>query len=169
MQTLNELRKNAGTFNVQRCGLMLRDLIRKKLDFDVFLPTIGRNLQRPLVWSILQKRELVMSVLVERNIPCFSVIETMAGDWLVIDGKQRVNTLLSFLSDGFSIDLQGKEYKYSELPIEYQKAFKFHYLAYDIMYEPYDIEISDADKIRWFRYLNFAGTEMDKAHLDGLK
>jgi hypothetical protein len=41
----------------------------RKIDFDVYLPTKGINLQREKVWSLLQKRELIMSILMERFIP----------------------------------------------------------------------------------------------------
>ena len=38
------------------------------LDFDVFLPSIGKNLQRELCWTLHQKQELIMSVLKEIQI-----------------------------------------------------------------------------------------------------
>lgn len=45
-----------------------------KIDFDVFLPSIGKNLQRPKVWTIAQKQQLIISVFKDLNIPTIVAI-----------------------------------------------------------------------------------------------
>ncbi len=37
-------------------------------DFEVYLPTKGTNLQRELVWTLEQKKELIKSIILEREI-----------------------------------------------------------------------------------------------------
>jgi len=41
----------------------MRMLKKYTLDFDVYLPSIGKNLQRPFVWTLEQKQALILSVL----------------------------------------------------------------------------------------------------------
>lgn len=45
-----------------------------KLDFDVYLPTKGKNLQRPFCWTLAQKRELILSMIKGIDIQAFSII-----------------------------------------------------------------------------------------------
>jgi hypothetical protein len=44
------------------------------VDFDVYLPSKGKNLQRPFCWTLEQKRELILSVLKGVHIQTFTVI-----------------------------------------------------------------------------------------------
>lgn len=150
-----------------------------KLDFDVFLPTKGKNLQRPLCWTLEQKRELILSIIKGIDIQAFSIIIHTAEDktrtFKVIDGKQRLTTMIDFLNDKFSIILCGKEYFYSELPDDkdIRKSIKYeidHFnICFNQTYEYWDDLISDDDKIAWFEQINFAGTPQDIEHLNNLK
>ena len=44
------------------------------VDFDVFLPTKNKNLQRGFVWTQLQKEQLIISILKGIKIPAICVI-----------------------------------------------------------------------------------------------
>jgi hypothetical protein len=170
-------------FNVSKNLYMgsLRNFAHRKheFDFNVFLPTKGKNLQRGLVWTLFQKQELIMSVLKGVSIPNPSVIQYKGKDKepviKVVDGKQRLDALFGFVNNEFPINLLGKDYYYDELP-EYKNpsesirykidSFPVHF---DLAYEYYDDLISDDDKIAWFERINFFGTAQDKAHLQNLK
>ena len=139
-----------------------------KLDFDVYLPTLGINLQRDFVWSIEQKRELIWSVLMKRNIPRMSMINTIDDVYQVIDGKQRLTAMLDFYNNKYTLEIDDKEYLFKELPKEYQTSIGGFFFAYVIINEDYNDKITDKQKINWFKFINFAGSPQDKAHLEKL-
>lgn len=173
MKTVEELR-NQIDFYPQEISSQLKYFIRQDIDWDVFLPTKGKNLQRPLVWTLEQKRELINSVLIGRHIPHCAIINIVnpkdrQSDILqIIDGKQRLSTLVAFASDGFTLLIDGKEYLYSELPKDYQQAISYFHFRYYVVNEPYDKPMTDQQKINWFKFINFAGTPQDAEHLRSL-
>ena len=149
-----------------------------KLDFDVFLPTYGKNLQRGLVWTLLQKRELIVSVLLERYVPPVTVIACVdykdtshisKDIYQVIDGKQRLTTLISFLKDEFTVELEEEEYLFSQLPKEYQYAISNYYVRFGVIYEPYGKPFSDKFKLEIFKHLNFKATPQDENYYNSFE
>lgn len=170
MKPLQELLDNAPYTRAELRRTELRSVISSKIDFDVYLPTKGKNLQRPFVWTLEQKRELIWSMLLQRPIPTISLYVDSDGEGndikQVIDGKQRLSSMIDFLNDKFTIVVEGKEYFYSQLPQDYQTAIRSCpipcYLAYNSR------PLSDQDKINWFKIINFGGTAQDVEHLKGL-
>ncbi len=154
----------------------IKELPQKKLDMDVYLPSIGINLQRYLVWTLQQKQELIMSVFYDRYIPPVRVMSLIEGNGInvddtlqVIDGKQRLTAFLEFLDNKFPVEIEGSEYLLSELPKDYQFTFNNYVVKCQMAYEQFDREITDQDKIDWFEIINFSGTPQDKAHMVKLK
>ena len=143
------------------------------IDFDVYLPTKGRNLQRDYVWSIEQKRELIWSILIGRNIPRMAMINIITEDsgtsgvYQVIDGKQRLSSMIDFYRGNYSLIIDGWSYYYKDLPIEYQREIAKFMFPYYIVNDPSN-KITDEDKISWFKFINFAGTPQDAKHLRSL-
>ncbi len=168
MKDIRELRLPY-QFKVDNVTTHLQYLKESVIDYDVYLPTIGKNLQRPLCWNIDQKRELVMSVLLGRKLPKFSLIIKDDDSYEVIDGKQRLTTLFSFLGNEFSVTLEGGIYYFKDLPKDYQLQFNRLQLEYDRMIEFSKTPIPDKTKIDWFYYINFAGTLQDVKHMESLK
>ena len=136
-----------------------------KFDFDVWLPSRNMNLQRPLVWTVEQKRNLIESVLVRRAIPPISVIFTTEDVYQVIDGKQRTSAFISYLRNEF--DFCG--YFCDELPKDYLGQIKRHWIATYRLCEYSDRLVTDDEKIEWFRWINFSGTPQDSLHLQELE
>ena len=107
---LSDIRRKL-SFKVQETCLVhtLSDFNRYKfeLDFDVYLKSKNKNLQRPLCWTLEQKRELVLSALKGLHIPNLSIIQVnyeTAGNrekrktiLQIIDGKQRLLMLLNIV------------------------------------------------------------------------
>ncbi|MCP4987243.1 MAG: DUF262 domain-containing protein [Colwellia sp.] len=139
------------------------------IDFDVHLPTRGVNLQRELVWNIDQKRELIWSILMRRNIPRMAMINTFNGVYQIIDGKQRLSTMLDFYNNKFTLEIDEIQYLFKHLPKDYISQIGGYYFPYLIVNEDYDKRISDTQKINWFKFINFAGTPQERAHLETLK
>ena len=146
-------------------------------DFNVWLSTKNMNLQRDLVWTHFQKKQLVYSIFKNIKLPPISVLKhyKTIEDWQkrdyiyqVIDGKQRLTTILDFINNKFSVDWNEKQYFFDDLHSYVQSDF-YHCITSNIGFDYPDKRISDDDKIRWFEMINFAGTPQDNIHLQNLK
>lgn len=151
-------------------GNIILDIINDKtIDYDVYLPEYGINLQRDYCWDVEQKRELIYSVLMKRFIPRLSFLCGSDGVYQVIDGKQRLNALLGFYNNLFDIIVDDISYYFKDLLNDYQRVIGGYMIPYTIVYEDYDNVVTDDDKISWFKFINYAGTPMDKEHLNKFK
>lgn len=145
-----------------------------KIDFDVYLPSRGKNLQRGYVWTIEQKREIIWSILMNRHIPRMAMVNVVCGKYdiegtyQIIDGKQRLSAMIDFYKGKFDLIIEGKSYLFADLPEDYRRVISAYMFPYYIVHEDFGNTITDDDKVNWFRYINFAGTPQDAAHMDGL-
>lgn len=145
------------------CIAQGKNVLSKKFDFDVWLPSRQMNLQRPLVWTLEQQRSLIESVIVRRAIPPISVIQLMDDTYQVIDGKQRLSTFIEYVQGSF--DFCG--YYCDDLPKDYLGQIHRHFITAYRLCE-YEVPISDEDKIEWFKWINFVGTPQDIQHMERL-
>lgn len=74
------------------------------------------------LWTNVQKSQLIESLLLRIPIPAFYFDGGNTGNWLIIDGLQRITALKEFIVDG-TLNLTGLEFfkelegtKYKELP-----------------------------------------------------
>lgn len=153
----------------------VRDLIVHaddySFDFDVYLPSKKMNLQRDLCWTLLQKQELILSILKGLRLPPVSVIHRDHTKYYVIDGKQRLCTILQFIHGEFALEVNNHFYFLKDFDENCRYKFMSYDIVGDVAYEYTDddpVLFSDDDKIQWFTLLNFSGTQQDKAHLNKL-
>jgi hypothetical protein len=150
------------------------------LDFDVYLPTKKKNLQRPLVWSLFQKQQLILSVLKGIKLPPIQFVlftddivnvgnPNKPQTYKIIDGKQRLTTLISFYNGEFPIEWEGREYYFKDLDEWAARRISHVTLDSDRVYAYPDADLSDDQLIAWFEMINFAGTPQDIEHLNNLK
>ncbi len=146
------------------------------IDYDVFLPSKNKNLQRPFCWTLFQKQELILSLLKGTAIAPISIIVCRkAGDnsrkltYKIIDGKQRLSTVISFYRNEFPIFHDDVKYYYKDLDTDAQFVVWNFYFDTNRAHEYSDDIISDDVKIAWFEIINFAGTLQDIEHLKYLK
>ena len=146
-----------------------RNLLSMNWDFDVYLPTFKVNLQRDFVWTLKQKQELILSIFKDIKIPPVTVLinDSIQGNnkYLVIDGKQRIKTIIDYFNNCFPVMIHGQKIAFDDLDTESNHFFSYRHLVGYVMYssDGYD-PVSDVGKIKWFNYINFAGTPQDKAH-----
>lgn len=146
-------------------------------DFDVYLETKGKNLQRDLCWNQQQKESLIFTILRDQQINPIVVIQVRdRGESLnkkyyfkVIDGKQRLTTTFDYIDGKFSINIEGKEYYFKDLPEDCQNQISGYNFKWDIHYHYSDEPIVDDTLIDIFEDCNFLGTPQDKNHLDYLR
>ena len=153
--------------------LGLKYLFEDDIDFNVYLPSKNKNLQRPFVWTRFQKGQLIIYVFRNTPIPPITVLQYRDSNLKItrkiIDGKQRVGTLLDFYNNIFPFTWEGKDYYISDLSADMYNHFVYYDLLANVGYEYYDDRVSDDDLIKWFEYLNFMGTPQDIDHLNNLK
>lgn len=177
MKTLRELRHvDLKLSSTDVYFSRVKDLGKKKLDMDVFLPTKNKNLQRGNVWTLEQKQQLILSIFYERYIPavCVMSIVDKSGKGItddicqIIDGKQRLTAMMEFYDNKFKIELEGGLYYFKQLPNDYRNAFAWYDIKCQIAYEDFDTKVTDQQKIDWFMRINYFGTPQDIDHLKSL-
>lgn len=152
-----------------------------KVDFDVYLPTKNLNLQRGSVWSLEQKQALIQSVFKQRLgsyngikiIPSLSAVQKEINKdekiFEIIDGKQRLTTLYSFLDGEFPILIKGEEYRFNDLSDELQRIIYGFPMEIVVKYSYPDEPVTDQEKIDWFEMINFFGTPQELEHLQNIQ
>lgn len=94
-------------YGMQRVDSQLSEviLIGLKYDDEYIIP----EYQRDLVWSLKQKQDLIMSVLIDNPIGDFVFKEVRINKgatfhYSVIDGQQRINALREFVTNQFPME-----------------------------------------------------------------
>lgn len=177
MDLLEKLTGPKPEFDTNSSITLRVDWIRKqyKVDFDVYLPTYEKNLQRPLVWTLLQKQQLILSILKGAYIPNVSAVEVVNSDgetleFQIIDGKQRMSTVFAFLDGKFPlVDGDGNKYYFKDLPTLLQNRVSRYYFTINVAYSDPENRITDQQKVEWFKFINFAGTAQDYEHMEQFK
>ncbi|MCR4659805.1 MAG: DUF262 domain-containing protein [Bacteroidales bacterium] len=75
----------------------------------------------------------------------------------VLDGQQRITSLGRFLSDKFSIMLDGRPYKFSKLPKEMREQIENTQIMAYICTEGTEYEV-----MKWFTIINMGGIKINK-------
>lgn len=170
MKKLSEIRLNPD-LRPEEVSSSIKYFKGLNIDWNVYLESKGMNLQRGLVWTLKQKRELIFSILLGRHIPHCAIINTInkydnkTDIYQIIDGKQRLSTIFDFIDNEFAIEIDSEYYCFDDLPKEYQQAINNFHFRYYIINEPWDTRITDEQKIDWFKFINYVGTPQDEEHL----
>ena len=171
MKTLREV-QSIFTLHPQETASRISYLMKQNIDWDVFLVSKNMNLQRDFVWDIIQKRELIWSILIGRHIPHCAIIRSCDINYndvfLIIDGKQRLSSIFDYVNNKYTLIIDNVEYYYSELPREFQLEISNYFVRYYTLNEEKPNTFTDEDKINWFRFINYAGTLQDAKHIENL-
>lgn len=90
---LNIARESASVFQLKRKWEKTPPMLNLAPDF-----------QRGLVWTNKQKSELIESILMGIPLPLIYVKEDEKGVYVIVDGKQRLSTLFSFINNEFALE-----------------------------------------------------------------
>jgi hypothetical protein len=82
---------------------------------------VNRRYQRKLVWTLEEKQKLVESVLRKYPIPAILLAERDTGDYEVIDGLQRLHSLMSFIETAFPTE-RGRAFDVAQFPTANTRA-----------------------------------------------
>ena len=90
---LNIARDSASVFQLKRKWEKTPPMLNLTPDF-----------QRGLVWKPKQKSKLIESILMGIPLPLIYVKEDEKGVYVIVDGKQRLSTLFSFINNEFALE-----------------------------------------------------------------
>lgn len=125
--------------------------------------------QRGLVWSNEQKELFIKALLkgVTRLTPTyvFNGFSSNTKLYEVLDGKQRLTTLLEFVRSEFAVDgIYYKDWGYEDVVVFHKLP-----LVYRLIEGFDDGDLTVALRIELFLQLNSYGEPVDKAHLEMIK
>ena len=127
---------------------------------------ISPDFQRNDVWKGRQTSELIESILMGIPIPIMYLFETREGKKQVVDGRQRIDTILRFLDNGFRLkdlkilhSLNGSLFK--ELDPKLQGIFEDYQLFFYIIQPPTPERV----KYDIFDRVNRGGTRLNNQEM----
>lgn len=134
---------------------------------------ISPKFQRRSVWSPQAKSYLIDTILKDKPLPKIFIRamtdpKTKKTTREIVDGQQRIRTILSFVKDGFKISkIHNEEYGgllYSELPLEVQGEFLKYEISVDLL-----LDVQDRDILDVFARLNTYSVSLNKQELFNAK
>jgi len=102
---------------------------------------LNPDFQRNEVWKPKQKSLLIESLLIRIPIPAFYIDARKSNKWNVIDGLQRLSTIINFIQGDFKLgknsleylsELEGKGYK--DLDRKYQRRIEDYTLQFNMVH-----------------------------------
>lgn len=97
--------------------------------YDEKTLNLNPDFQRNEVWKDRQKSRLIESILIKIPIPSFYIDARDESNWIVIDGLQRLSSIIRYIKDEYVLkdleflkDLEGK--KFSQLERTYQRRIE---------------------------------------------
>lgn len=147
-----EVRVNRAQFSCSHVKI----LVEKRHELE-----ISPEFQRNNVWKSSQMSELVESILMGIPIPVIYLFEDRDGNKQIVDGKQRITTIIDFQDDKFTLNglhvmpsYNGK--KFSTLPPKMRGAFEDYQLSFYIIQPPTPERV----KYDIFDRVNRGGTQL---------
>jgi len=118
--------------------------------------------QRGLVWDLEDKVTLIDSIFNNVDIGKFTFIKPdyILDKYEVLDGKQRLTTLLEYYEDRFEY----KGCKFSDLSARDQDYIENHSISWGE-----SENLTEEQKLRYFIKLNTTGKPMDEKHIEKVK
>lgn len=141
--------------------LHIKRLVKDRLEF-----LIAPDFQRHDVWTQRQRAELVESIIMGIPLPVIYLFEAADGKKQVVDGRQRITTIIDFLEDKLQLkDLkilpQYNNMRFSELPPKIQGLFE----DYQILC--YVIQPPTPERVKYdiFDRVNRGGTKLNSQEM----
>lgn len=135
-----DFEESSKLFNINEIDIYTQNFtvqsIYKKVTYEEI--ELNPDFQRSKVWSSKQKTLLIESLLINIPIPAFYIDARLSWKWNVIDGLQRLSTIIDFINNEFSLsndleylELKGK--KFETLDRRYQRRIEDYELAFNMI------------------------------------
>lgn len=138
----------------------------KRLVTDRLELQIAPDFQRRDVWKQRQRAELVESIIMGIPLPIIYLFETADGKKQVVDGRQRITTIIDFLDNKFQLKELGilpqyNNMRFSDLPPKIQGIFE----DYQILC--YVIQPPTPERVKYdiFDRVNRGGTKLNSQEM----
>jgi len=175
MSLIEEIEENKRKISTDAYPMSIGEVINLYRDGEI---DIHPEFQRVYRWDEYQKSSLIESVLMGIPLPSFFVSQREDGIWDLVDGLQRLATILSFTGEyknendepltplvlektKYIPDLDGtvwkSEFGDKALPIEIQRDFKRYKIDFKIIKK----ESDDNAKYDLFQRLNTGGSSLE--------
>ncbi len=161
---LNELKIARQQIKTDSYSMSIGEIINLYRDKDLILNPAFQRLFR---WNDDQKTKFIESILIGIPIPQIFVAQQSSGQWTIVDGVQRVSTLLQLtgnLKDKEPLKLTECEYlpsivdsKWDDLPQDLQRIFRRSKLDINIILT----ENSLQSQYELFKRLNSGGIHLE--------
>ena len=151
-----EIRVEKANFSILHLKRLVED--RKEL-------ILAPEYQREKVWDPKQKSELIESILMGIPIPIIYLFETKEGTKQVIDGRQRISTILDFLNGKFELKnltiLHNIKGCFKQLEPKLQGIFE------DYQISSYIIQPPTPERVKYdiFDRVNRGGTQLNNQEM----
>ena len=140
----------------------------RMIDSFIFLLKAGEldmnpPYQRELVWETSHKIEFIEYLITGLPIGYFAVATIDTDDEYIVelvDGKQRLNAILSFMDDEFGIHINGELVYFSEMNISEQRKFRNIPLPVCELLNANELKV----RVRYFYTVNFGGVPQSEEH-----
>jgi len=175
--TLECILSTLGILDNDRDKYYINDILVRRCNWNPYIYKDGKKYyyQRKLIWTDKDKKLLIESIY--QNIDCGKILirnrgcdelESMKGESElafkdIVDGKQRLDAIRSFINNEFS-DIHGNYY--GDLSEWSQRKLLDHQL---FSYSELPENSLDNDVINQFLKLNFTGVVQSKEHLEYVK
>ena len=158
----------ASKIKIDRVQFSIFELKRR---YDRGLICLDPDFQRNFVWKQKQKSELIESVIMGIPLPLIYLAETMEGNLIIVDGRQRLTTFFFFFDNKFALnglkilpDLNGCRFSDFE---EDKKKRKFATDIEDFQLVIQIIKYPTPDRVRFdiFDRVNRGGTPLNNQEM----
>ncbi|MBR3674233.1 MAG: DUF262 domain-containing protein [Clostridia bacterium] len=110
--------------------------------------------QREFIYKDKQRNEVVHTVIRKFPLNVMYWVKNDAGGYEVLDGQQRTISICQYVTDEFSVVIDGMPRKFCNLTENEQNQI----LDYPLMI--YICEGTDKEKLDWFKIINIAGEQL---------
>lgn len=159
---INKLESGAYNLILDQARYPLNSLSAIFKDYD-----LNPEYQRNKVWDLSRKSKLIESLIINIPVPPIFLYETSLNRFEVMDGLQRISTIIDFLNNNFSLndleiwsELNGKSF--NDLLPEFQDSIKRRYLSATIILKETRNSTEQQDKLKQlvFERLNTGGIKL---------
>lgn len=115
--------------------------------------------QREFIYKDKQRDEVVYTIMKNFPLNVMYWVKSDDGNFEVLDGQQRTISICQYVTDDFSVIVDGMPRKYCNLTTTEQDQI----LDYPLMI--YICEGTDKEKLDWFKIINIAGEQLTAQEL----
>lgn len=132
--TIDEKTYNINDIDILTQHQTIQSVYKKYLYEEI---NLNPDFQRNEIWTLKQKSLLIESILINIPIPAFYIDARIAGKLVVIDGLQRLSTIMKFIGDEIVLvdtqylKLKGK--KFSTIERKYQRRIEDYQLTFNLI------------------------------------